>query len=150
VASYSLLSSVSTVQVISTTVVQDVVYCTIQTIPTGIIANIPVSAIAFSENAAGPELTAFADNIETIVGRGHVIAGTGVQTIDASGLLQDQVSFTVQYVPPNTTGTSITAEALVPVGLLSVDDPAIDRAALAQAEAIVTGVYDNLQSAASG
>lgn len=149
-ASYSLLASVSTVQVLSPTIVNDIFYCTVQTSPSNVIASIPVSAAAFNSNGAAQELTGFADNIETLIGRGDVIAGTGVQTLDANGLLQDQVSFTVQYVPPGTGTSNITAEALVPVGLLSQTDPAIDVTVLAEAEAIITQVYDSLKSAAGG
>jgi hypothetical protein len=148
VAGYSLIASESTVQVLSPTLVNDIVYCTIQTSPTGVIASMPVQADVFNAGQMGPELTAFADGIETIVGRGNVIGGSGAQTIDASGLLQDQVSFTVAYVPPGTTVTSITAEALVPVGYLNQSDPAIAQAALNNAVAIVTTVYDNLKAAA--
>lgn len=149
-ASYSLLASESTVQVLSPTVTNDVVYCTIQTTKSSVIASMPVSAVSFNLNQSAEELTAFADNIETIIGRGHVIAGQGAQTLDANGLLQDQVSFTVQYVPAGTTPTNITAEALVPVGLLSQSDPAINQVVLAEAEAIVTAVYNSLKSAAGG
>ncbi len=149
-ASYSLLASQSTVQVLSATVINDVVYCTIQTSPTGVIASIAVSETAFNNNAAAEELGALANGIETIIGRGNVTGGTGVQTIDGSGLLQDQIAFTVQYVPPGTTSTSITADALVPVGLLSIDDPEIENTLLNEAEAIVNGVYNNLKNAAGG
>ena len=149
-ANYSLLASESTVQVLSPTIVNDVVYCTIQTDPTGIIASIPVQASVFNKGQAGPELAALANGIETIVGRGHVVGGSGVQTIDASGLLQDQVSFTVEYVPPGNGSTSITAEALVPVGYLNQTDTVIEEAALNNAEAIIDKTYKNLQNAAGG
>lgn len=149
-AAYSLLASISTVQVLSPTLVNDVVYCTIQTSPSNVIASMPVSETAFNNNGAAEELTAFADGIETIIGRGDVIAGAGAQTIDPNGLLQDQVAFTVAYVPPGSSGTSITAEALVPVGLLSQSDPEIANVVLAEAEAIVSKTYGNLKSAASG
>lgn len=149
-ASYTLLASESTVQVLSPTIVNDVVYCTIQTSPSNVIASIPVSQPAFDNNKAAQELTAFADNIETLIGRGHIIAGAGSQTIDASGLLQDQVSFTVQYVPKGATTSNITAQADIPVGMLSQSDPAIDQVLLAEAEAMITKVYDSLASAAAG
>jgi len=150
VASYQLLASESTVQVLSPTVTQDVVYCTIQTSPTNVIASIPVSTAAFTNNMAAQELTAFANNIETLVGRGHVIGASGVQTIDSSGLLQDQVVFTVAYVPTGSSSSSITADAVVPATMLTIDDPSIDQVLLDEAEAIITGVYDNLKSAAGG
>jgi hypothetical protein len=138
------------VQVLSPSLVNDVVYCTIQTAPSGVIASMPVQASVFNAGGAGPELTAFADGIETMFGRGHVIGAAGAQTIDPSGLLQDQVAFTVQYVPAGSASTSITAEALVPVGYLNQSDPVILEAALNNAEAIITAVYDNLQAAAGG
>lgn len=147
-AGYSLLGSYSTVQVLSPTLVNDVVYCTIQTSPSNVIASVPVSTAAFSNNAAAQELTALADNIETLMGRGHVTGGQGVQTLDQNGLLVDNVAFIVEYVPASGSPTSITAEALVPVNMLTVDDPQIDQVLLNEAEAIIDGVYANLQSAA--
>jgi hypothetical protein len=149
-ASYSLLSSHTTVQVLGPRVSNPVEYCTIVTNPSSVIASIPVSIAAFSNNQAQPELEAFGANIETLMGRGHVIAAQGAQTLDPLGLLQDQVAFIVEYVPTGPGSTSITAEALVPVNLLSIDDPAIDRVLLNEAEAIIDGVYGNLQSAAGG
>ena len=149
-ASYDLLASNSTVQVLSPTIVNDAVYCTIQTIPSNVIASITISQTSATLDLKPPVLVAFANGIETILGRGHVIAAAGVQTIDPNGLLQEQVSFTVQYVPSGNTPTSITAEALVPVGLLSQDDLIIQETLLAEAEAIIDGVYSSLQSAASG
>lgn len=149
-AAYSLLGSYSTVQVLGPTLVNDVVYCTISTSPSGVIASMPVSTIAFSSNGAAQELTALADNIENLMSNTHVIGGQGSQTLDANGLLQDQVTFTVQYVAAGSSSGAVTATADVPVGLLSVDDSAIEPTLLAEAQAIIDGVYANLKSAASG
>lgn len=60
------------------------------------------------------------------------------------------MTFTVEYVPPGSTPTSITAQVDVPIGLLSVSDVTISETLLAEAEALVTAAYDSLQSAASG
>ena len=147
---YTLLASTSTVQVISSTIVNNVVYCTIETSPSNVIASIPVSQASFNNNQSAQELTALADNIETLIGRGHITGGQGVQTLDSNGLLVDQISFTVEYIPSGATSSNITAEALVPVNLLSIDDPAIDRVLLDEAETIITKVYNNLANAASG
>jgi hypothetical protein len=150
VASYALIASESTVQVLSPTVVNDVVYCTIQTQPSGVIASMPVQKNVFDSGTAGPELTALADAIEQIMALTEVVAATGTQTIDSSGLIADQVAFTVEYVPPGTTSTSITAEALVPIGYLNFTDALIGQTSLANTEAIITAVYNNLQNAAGG
>jgi hypothetical protein len=147
-ASYALLDSYTTRQVLSPQVVNDVEYCTIQTSPSGVIAGIPVQKNVFDANQAGPELTNFADAIEQTMTLPGVTAGTGVQSIDQNGLLQDKVAFTVEYVPPGNTPTSITAEALVPVTMLNFTDAEIGQAALADVEKIISKTYANLQNAA--
>lgn len=147
-ADYSLQGSYNTVQVLSPTLVNNVVYCTIKTFPSGVIASIPVDQSSFDSNAAGTELALFAAGIETVMAMPMVIAGVGEQSIDPSGLLSDNVVFTVQYVSANTPSSGVTAEATVPVGLLGIVQGSFGQGALAEAEAIVNGVYANLQSAA--
>ena len=147
---YELLTSESTVQVLSPSVVNNVVYCTIRTTPSGAIVSIPVQEKSFNDKTSGVELTNLANATEQIMGLDHVIAGSGVQELDNSGLLVDKVAFTVEYVPTGTTGTSVTAEALVPVGYLNFTDGAIGQASLTNVEAIIDDVYANLQAAAGG
>jgi hypothetical protein len=149
-AHYSLLTSIPTVQVLSSTVVNDVVYCTIQTTPSGAIASIPVQESVFDAGQAGTELTNFAEAIEQILTNPHVVGATGEQTLDASGLLSDSVAFTVQYVPPGTSGTSITAEALIPVAELNFTDGEIGSTLLQAVDAAINAVYANLKAAAGG
>ena len=150
-ASYTLIATETTVQVLSPTVVMDVVYATIQTSPSGVIASLPVAKIDFDAGTAGPILASYANDIEVLMNYPHVIGGQGTQTIDATGLIQDNVAFVVQYVPTSGTGTAITAEAVVPSGLLSEGgDPAIESILLGEARAIINGVYDNLVSLAGG
>jgi hypothetical protein len=150
VASYALIASQSTVQVLSATVVNNVVYCTIQTNPSGAIVSIPVQEKVFESGQAGPELTNLANAVEQVLSEPHVISAVGTQTIEASGLLADNVVFTVEYVPAGTTSTSVTAEATVPVGYLNFTDGAIGQASLANVENIIGDVYANLAAAAGG
>src|SRR5690242_15017557 len=126
-AGYSLLTSEDTVQVLSPTVVNDVVYCTIRTTPSGVIAAIPVQRDKFDKGETGVELTNFADAIEQIMALSEVVAGSGKQSIDANGLLADEVAFTVEYVPSANASTSITAEAVVPTPMLNFTDAEIGR-----------------------
>lgn len=149
-ASYALLASYSTVQVVSPTFVNDVVYCTVQTSPSNVIASRPVQASVFSSDGGGTELTNFANAIETLMSLPNVVAGIGGQQIDENGLLADYVIFTVEYSASPTSGTSATAQAPVPVGLLDFSDAEIGRVAEQDAEAIINGVAANLQSLASG
>jgi hypothetical protein len=131
-------------------VVNDVVYCTIQTEPSGVIASMPVQQTVFDAGQAGVELGNFADAIEQIMVNAHVNAATGSQTIDESGLLQDFVTFVVDFEPPGTTGTSVTADADVPVTMLNFTDAEIGRASLDNVNAILNQVYGNLRIASEG
>ena len=150
-AAYTLKGSYPTIQSISPTLSIKIQYCTIETAGHGIIANYPVPKDEFDSGTAGPILTSFAGGIEDIYGRGKVIGAVGTQTLDdVTGLLDDFVTYTVQYVPPGSSDTSITGEADVPILLLSDSDPTFSEIALNEAEAIIQKVYDNLVAAANG
>ena len=149
-AGYSIQGSYSTVQVISPTLVQPIQYTTIQTSPSGVIAAIPLDELDFKAGTSGPLLQAFADAIETVMNHPEVIAGIGSQVLDTNGLLADYVTFTVQYVGPNTAKSGVTAEADVPVGLLNFTDGAIGALLLEQVDAIIAQAYNALASAAAG
>ena len=149
-ASYSLLGSESVVQVLSPTVTNPVVYCTIQTHPSNVIASIPVQEAVFNTGAMGPELSNFADAIEQIMAEDIVIAGTGQQTFDPGGLTQDNVAFTVEYTPPGASSTSITADTLVPVASLNFSDAEIGLTLLEEVRAQINVVWTNLKNSAGG
>lgn len=150
-AGYSLIGSYATVQVLSPQLVNDVVYCTIQTAPSGVVAALPVQKDIFDAGTADVLLSDYANNIELMMNQPGVIAGRGEQHLDDNGLLVDVVTFTVRYVPPGSTGTSNTAEAEIPSGWLSEGgDPAIEQVILAKAKAEIAKVYANLKAAAGG
>lgn len=149
-ASYSLVSSYSTVQVLSPTLTQEVVYCTIKTIPSDVIAALPIDADFFLQNEGNRELEAFAEAIERVMSLGSVVAGVGNQQIDSTNLLADFVTFTVRYPDPPTAGTSITAEADVPVTLLDFSDPTFGDDLLHEVETIINSVYGSLKNLAGG
>ena len=149
-ASYSLVASYSTVQVLSPTLTQKIVYCTIKTTPSEVIASLPIDADFFGQNEGNRQLEAFAEAIERVMAINYVIAGVGNQTIDPTGLLADFVTFIIQYPTPPTAGTSITAEADVPVTLLDFTDPTFGDDLLHEVESITIGVYNNLKNLASG
>jgi len=149
-AGYSIQGSYSTVQVLTPSLVNPIVYCTISTTPSGVIASIPVQQDVFSSGGAGPELQSFADAIEQIMARADVVAGIGSQQLDHNGLLADFVTFTVQYVGPNTASSGVTAEADVPVGMLNFTDGLIGTTLLGEVEAIIAKAYNGLKDAAAG
>ena len=147
---YTLVSSYSTVQVASPTAILDVVYCTIQTNPHGVTAAFPVAQDVFDQGNAGPTLSAFAKNIEAIMEDSRVIAGVGSQTIDDSGLLSDNVVFTVQFIDQLLAPNGATALATVGVNLLSSQFTPHQGESATSAGAIIDAVYANLQAAAGG
>lgn len=149
-ASYSIVGSYSTVQVITPSLVQPIQYTTIRTQPSGVVAAIALDQAEFNAGTSTPLLTAFADAIEQIMSRTEVIAGIGTQQLDANGLLADYVTFTVQYVGPNTASSGVTAEADVPVGMLNFTDGAIGSLLLQEVDAIIATAYDALAAAAAG
>lgn len=150
-AGYVLIASETTVQQLAPTVSLDVVYCTIQTSPSSVIASLPVPLAEFNAGTAGPVLSSYANDIEELRNYQNVIAAQGGQTIDVTGYIADHVKFYVQYVPAGGPAAAITAEAVVPSTLLSEGgDPAIESVLLAEAKKIIDGVYQNLVSTAGG
>ena len=150
-AAYELLASESTVQVLSPTVVNDVVYSTIVTTGHNVIASYPIPQGDFESVNSSEVLTFFARGIEEVMKDSRVVAGAGSQTIDANGLLQDTVTFTVQYVAAGTTGTTVTAAAEVPVSALrgsTSSGPGTPD--VSAALAIIDAVYADLQRLAGG
>lgn len=149
-AGFSIQGSYSTVQVITPSLTQPIQYTTIQTSPSGVIASIALDKLDFEAGTGSTLLTIFADAIEQIMSHPEVIAGIGTQQLDENGLLTDFVTFTVQYVGPNTASSGVTAEADVPVGLLNFEDGAIGALLLQQVDAIIAKAYNALKAAAGG
>lgn len=149
-AGYTLIASSSTRQVLSQTATQDAVLATIQTDQSEVIATTVVSRVSFDANQSAEELTALAENIEQIMSGGKAVGGTGTSDLDNNGLTEYFVTFTVGYNPPGAPPGQVTVDVAVPVGLLEVDDPAIERTLLAEAEAMIDKAYASLQSLAGG
>lgn len=149
-AGYALKATYPTVQVLSPSLVNNVEYATIQTTPSLVIASMPIQKDVFDAGGGGPELRAFANAIEQIMADDRVVAAAGTQSLTQSGLTQDYVTFTVQYVPPGSSGTSITADADVRVASLNFEDGEIGRTLLASVEAIIDATYNNLVATANG
>lgn len=147
---YNLLGSETTVQTLGPQMTNKVVYATISTNPSGAIVSYPVDAGTFGDGESVALLVYLANNVEALLAEGKAVAATGSQTIDANGLLQDQVTFIVRYVPPGTTGTNLTVEADVPVGLLTAAPDAIDHFAFVEAQQIIDDAYNRLVTVASG
>jgi hypothetical protein len=149
-ASYTLIGSYPTVQVLSPSLVNDVIYCTIQTSPHSVIASMAVPTIAFDSGQGVDYLTPFADAIEQIMQQAAVIGAVGGQKIDPNGLISDVVVFTVAYADATHPLGTITADAEVPVASLNFTDGLIGATLLESVLAIIDGVYENLKTLTLG
>lgn len=145
---YTLVSSQSTIQVLSPTVVQDVVVCSIQTHPSQVIATLWVTRDEWDGGNAPATLDGFAANIETVMASPEVLSASSGPTLDASGLQSTEITFVVGYkkqgspFPPATIDVSIPANQLRP-GDVEGQEPGV-QAALATIDA----AYQQLVAAA--
>lgn len=147
-AGYELVSSYSTVQVLSPTSSRDIVYCTIRTTPSGVIASMPVPAKAFDTGNAGPTLASFAQAIENVMADPRVIAGRGSQSLDRNGLLVDDVVFTVTLPDADDGSDEVTAQAVIPVSQLNFADAKTGTVRRAGVQTGIDAVAANLQALA--
>lgn len=106
--------------------------------------------MSFDADSAAATLTALADNIETIMSQGKAIGGYDTSNLDANGLTEYFVTFTVAYNPPGAQTGQITVDVDVPVNLLSIDDPEINATLLAEAEALIDKGYNGLVALSKG
>jgi hypothetical protein len=148
--SYALEASYPTVQVLGGNFVNDVVYCTIKTNPSGVYAGMPVPTDAFNTGKGIDYLTPFADAIEQIMTQHAVVGAAGTQKIDANGLLSDQVVFVVSYADATHPLGQITADAEVPAASLNFTDGLIGATLLESVLGIIDSVYENLKTLAGG
>lgn len=149
-AGYILVATESTVQVLAPTVVHDVVYCTIQTTPSGVVASYPVRAVDFQGGYSVQVLTDFATGIEYVMSQDHVVSGIGSQQIDDNGLLVDSVLFTVEYVDPAHPENHLTLEAPVPAADLYAVPQELERGSAVTALDPIVTAYDALKLNAGG
>jgi hypothetical protein len=96
VASYQVVTSYRTVQVLSTTTVLDAEYVVCLTVPHGIGFAYAVPLDSWQSGAAGGLLDVIATQLEELAASNHVVGGVGVQEVDQQGLLYDAVDLTVE------------------------------------------------------
>lgn len=120
-ASYTLLSSYTTVQVLSPTLASEGLYCTIQSAPSGSIVQRFVPQASFDSDQGRGLLESLATAIEDVISGGTAISASGSQEVDDSGLLADVVVFVVEYTPPTPTVGALTTTVSVPVNVLTAD-----------------------------
>ena len=116
---YSLLASQSTVHVLSPTESMDAVRATVVSPGHTAIAASIVPETIWGTAAGADQLNQYAFGIDWLLDHTAAIAATGTQSIDANGLLQHNVTFTVAYTPPGLTTGPLTVQVDVPNELLA-------------------------------
>lgn len=150
---YVLLATEQTVQVLSPTLSQDVIYSTIQTTPSTVVASIaiPQGIDPLGSAAQTGRLHLFANAIEAVLALDYVIGAVGDQEITEAGLITDNVAFTVEYAPPGAATSSITAVGQVPVSVLVANQAGPGYAPdISGAEAILAPIVAGLAALAAG
>lgn len=111
---YSYLGSFSTVQVLAPDQIQDILRITFRTTPSGIVAYANAPVVSLQAGGVTDALTAaalfagpLADGIERAMASGKVGGITAVQDTDKSGLLQDYLEVTVEYVHSDPTNPGV-------------------------------------------
>ena len=108
-ASYTVVSSRRTTQVLSPTQVQDVMVIGATTVPSGVYfeRNVPYTdwvaaqGLVGEGNELGLYLSAPADNIETALASGSAVAASYIEDLNASGLVEGYVEFVLQVASPS-------------------------------------------------
>jgi hypothetical protein len=148
---YNLLASESTVHVLSPTEVVDAVRATVNTPTHNIIAASIVPESIWGTTAGIDQLNQYAFGVEYIIDHTAAISAVGTQSIDANGLLQHNVTFTVGYTPAGATTGPLTVQVDVPNALLEqIIAPNGPHPGLDQAIAIVNGAAASLQAMSGG
>lgn len=148
---YSLLASEETVHVLSPTLVIDAVRATLVTPTHNVIASSVVPQVNWGTAAGADQLNQLSFGIEWLLDHTPAFAAVGGQTIDANGLLQHTVTFTVGYTPPGATTGPLTVRVDVPATLLEqIIAPNGPHPGLDEAHAMIDAAEQSLVAMAGG
>lgn len=143
---YNLLASESTVHVLSTQDTIDAQRATIETSSHNAVVSSIVPQTIWGTAEGTNQLNQVAFDVDYIIDHTAAIAAIGNQSIDASGLLQQVVTFTVAYTPAGSTLPPLTTTVDVPMPLLEeVIAPNGPHPGLDAAIAIVDAAEASLQ-----
>ena len=148
--SYLLVSSQSTIQVLSPTVVQDVVVASIQTQPSGVVADLWFPQDVWDGGTAATTLNEYAANIESVRQMPQVVGASSGQSLDDSGLLQSEITFVVGYAPPGSLYPPATVDVVVPASELNPLFRFSGEPGVTKAKTAIQAAYQNLVNIASG
>lgn len=145
--SIRLLNSDPSVQVIGN-LTSDVLICTFQSLPSGSTLILVIDQTDFAAGTGNVLMNELSTEVEDILKAGVATGAVGVQSIDSSGLLQDNVTFTVTYVPSYSTPGTITGDVTIPAYVITGDSFLFASGALQSAPAQIDAEYERLKALA--
>lgn len=145
---YQLVTSQSSTQVLSPTVVQEMVVATIQTLPHRVIADYWLTREQWDGGDAARVLTAFAANIERIMDDPHVLRASSGRSLDPSGLVASELTVTVGYSTPGSGFPPATVDVVIPASDLRPAESRPGGSGVDAALAIIDTAYQQLATAA--
>lgn len=145
------IDSRPTVQVFSPTLAEEAQIVTFRSFPS---SSVLIRTIAQSDaNAAdGGQslLDSLSNSVESILQEGLAVAAAGTQGIDASGLIFDAVTFTVEYVPSPSVPGRILGDVQIPVDTLTLDTQFTSGTGITSAPELILAEYNRLKALAGG
>lgn len=128
----------------------DGLICDILSAPSGSILERWISEADFEADHGKALADSLSDAVEQILQEGIATAAVGVQTIDASGFLADNVDFTVTYVPPPPSVGTLTQTVRIPVTSLTADTQFGSFIQGGDPATIISDTYNKLKAMAGG
>lgn len=147
-SNYQLVTSQSSTQVLSPTVVQEMVVATIQTQPHRVIADYWLTRQQWEDGEAAAILTAFAANIERVMSDPHVLRASSGRSLDASGLVASELTVTVGYSTPGSGFPPATVDVTIPASDLRPSDSGPGGSGVDAALGVIDAAYQQLAAAA--
>lgn len=147
---YDLLATSDTIQVLSPTLTLPSVVCTLRSKPTGMIFQYAVAKATWDAGDAPPLLELVAEHAEHLISATPAFEGTGGDRLDANGMREFYIAYTVGDSVPGFPPNTLTAEVDIPVGDLDQDTIAGENVGLDDAIAKIQTAYDLLVAGAAG
>lgn len=116
--------------------------------PSGSVLIRVISEADYQADSGNALLNALSDAVESILAEGVAVDAVGSTTFDASGLLQDLVTFTVRYVPSYPTVGNIDGDVTIPVNVITADTSLLGGSGAASAPDLILAEYNRLKALA--
>ena len=145
---HRLLDSQSVIQVFGPNLASEAIFCTFQSFPSGSVLIRTVPQDTFIRGDGGPLVETLAEAVENLLSAEVAIAAAGTQGLDASNLIFDAVTFTVEYVPTYSTPGRILGDVQIDVRVITADQSLLGGSGAENAAQLINDEYSRLKALA--